>query len=97
MLSALLGLFFLPATLAIPSAPFCVLQLALCKYCKGDLLPKLPLIVSSLGLVGSVYYMIDSSNIEALAGFLALIPSLLCLIGSGLGWLIWNHSQKHLY
>lgn len=97
MLNALFGLLLLPVTLAVPSAPFCVLQLALCKYSKGDLLPKFPLIVSSFGLVGSVYYMIDSSNIEALAGFLMLIPSLLCLIGSGLGWLIWNYAQEHLY
>ena len=38
---ALGGLAALIPTLALPSAPFCVLQLALCKYCKGKLLPKL--------------------------------------------------------
>ena len=83
-------------TLALPSAPFCVLQLALCKYCKGKLLPKLPILATLLGVVASLGYMVESSNIEALAGFLVLVPSLLCLVGCGMGWLIWRFSQTHL-
>lgn len=91
---ALMGLLYLPFVLAAPSAPFCLLQLALCKYCKGRLLPKLPLLLSLLGLVGSLCFIIESSNIEALAGLLVLFPSLLGLVGSGLGWFIWHLAEK---
>lgn len=94
---ALGGLAALIPTLALPSAPFYVLQLALCRYCKGSLLPKLPILVSLLGVVGSLGYMVESNNIEALAGFLFLVLSLLGLIGSGIGWILWRYSQKHLY
>lgn len=96
MLSSLFGLILLPLTLAALSTPFCVLQLALCKHCKGRLLPILPLILSSLGLAGSCCYMIESSDIAAAAGLFVLFPSLLGLIGSGLGLLIWKFSGKHL-
>ena len=94
---SLVGLAGLIPTLILPSAPFCVLQLALCKYCKGQLLPKLPILASLLGVVASLGYMVESSNIEALAGFLFLVPSLLGLVGSGMGWLIWRFSRTHLH
>ena len=94
---SLVGLAGLIPTLILPSAPFCVLQLALCKYCKGQLLPKLPILISLLGVVASLGYMVESSNIEALAGFLVLVPSLLGLVGCGMGWLIWRFSRTHLH
>ena len=94
---SLVGLATLIPTLILPSAPFCVLQLALCRYCKGQLLPKLPILISLLGVVGGLGYMVESSNIEALAGFFVLVPSLLGLVGCGMGWLIWRFSQRHLY
>ena len=97
MLSFLFGLLLLPLTLAVPSAPFCVLQLALCKYCRGWLLPRLPLMLSAFGCVTGYCIIMESSNWEALTGFLILVPSLLGLIGSALGWAIWRYAQKHLY
>ena len=97
MIAVLFTLTSLVPVIVVLSGPFCAIQLALCKYCKGDLLPKLPILLSCLGLLGSLYYMADSNNIEALVGLLILFPSVLCLIGSGLGRLIWNYAQEHLY
>lgn len=97
MVSALLGLLFLPFTLAVPSAPFILLQLVLCKYCRGWLFPRLPLMVSAFGCTVGFLIILESSNWEALTGMLILFPSLLGLIGSALGWAIWNFTQKHLH
>ena len=53
--------------------------------------------LSAFGCVTGCCIIMESSNWEALTGFLILVPSLLGLIGSALGWAVWRYAQKHLY
>ena len=97
LLSTFFSLSTLCTTLFILSAPFCVLQLALCKYCKGKLAPMLPLIVSIFGMTVGFLTVMEYSDWYALSGILILFPSLLGFIGSGLGWAVWRYAQTHFY
>lgn len=83
-------------TLIPISLPFCAIQLALCKFCPWRPVQFTPLALSGAGLLWSWLYLDQHSNWDALLGILVLFSSLLCLTGSGLGWLGWHFSQKRL-
>ena len=75
------------------SAPFCVLQLALCRYSRSRVIQAAPLAASLVGMACGVLIMEESGGWDALMGLLILFPAWLCLVGCGLGWLIWRQTQ----
>ena len=74
--------------------PFLALQLFLCRFCRSQLLRAAPVLLSGLGILGSLGYMVESSGFEALTGLFILFPSILGLMGSALGWLVWRVTQN---
>lgn len=80
--------------LAFLAAPFCVIQLALCKFCPWRPVQLAPLALSGGGFLWSCWYLGHSYNWDALLGFLVMLPCLLGLAGSGAGWFIWKNRPR---
>ena len=80
-------------TLAILCAPFCALQLALCKFCPFRPVKLAPLVLFGAGFLWSCWYISQAYEWENLLGFLVMLPCLLGLVGSGAGWFLWKRSQ----
>lgn len=81
-------------TFAILCVPFCVLQLALCKFCPWKPLQFAPLVLFGAGFLWSWHYLEHACNWDALLGILVLLPSLLGLAGSGAGWYLWKKRSR---
>ena len=88
---ALLGLCFSWAPL---SAPFCLLQMALCRRCPYQILRAAPAALSGVGVLYGLVYAVNAYEWASLMGLVILLPSLLALGGSGLGWLLWRLEEN---
>ena len=81
-------------TLVLLSAPFCVLQLALCRFFPVHLIRFAPPVLFGTGFLWSLWYLDQHYNWDALLGILVMFPCILGLIGSGLGWFLWKRRQN---
>ena len=91
-----LGLLILMSTCLPLSAPFCLLQVALCRRCPYQILRAAPAALSGAGLIYGLIYTLNSYEWASLLGLVILFPSFAVLEGSGLGWLLWRvENQKH--
>lgn len=77
-------------TFVFLSAPFCALQLGLCKFCPWKPLQFAPLVLFGAGFLWSWWYLSQAYEWENLLGFLVMLPCILGLIGSGAGWFLWK-------
>ncbi|NBI68437.1 hypothetical protein D1646_16865 [Pseudoflavonifractor sp. 60] len=87
----LLGLALLPGLLALLSAPFCLLQLALCERRRYQLAPAL---LSLFGLVWCAAFSYSTAGPQSLLVIPVFFPACLNLLGNGLGWLLWHRRNK---
>lgn len=77
-------------------APFVLLQLALCRFCPWRPVRFAPPVLSGVGLLWSWRYLEQTGGWDALLALVVMLPCVLGLLGSGLGWLLWYLSRKHL-
>ena len=84
---------FLP-TLAVLSAPFCALQLALCKFCPWKPVQLAPPVLFSGGFLWSWWYMTLDRTWGGMMLILVTFPCTLGLIGSGAGWFLWKKRPR---
>lgn len=89
LISTVFSLFSTLTAFAMLSAPFCVLQLVLCR-CPIKAVRLAPLGLFGAGFLWGWQYLEQHSNWDALLGILVMCPSLFGLIGSGVGWLLWK-------
>lgn len=75
---------------AFLSAPFCLLQLALCKFCPWKFLQLAPLSLYGVGLLWGWRVIEQSGGWDVLLGILIIFPCIFGLIGSGAGWFLWK-------
>lgn len=93
LISTALSLFTTLTTFAMLCAPFCFLQLVLCR-CSIKAVRLAPLVLFGAGLLWSWHYLEHACNWDALLGILVLFPSLLGLAGSGAGWFLWKKRSR---
>ena len=96
LINAVISLFSTFTVFILLSAPFCFLQLVLCR-CPVKAVRLAPPALFGAGFLWGWWYLENHYNWEALLGIFVLFPSLLGLIGSGAGWLLWYFSQKRLH
>ena len=79
------------------SLPFCVLQLALCRFCKNQYLRLAPAALGGGLFLFSFCSFTVGRGYDALFGILLIVPALVLLSGSGLGLAIWYFAEKYLH
>ena len=94
LISAVFSLCSTLITFAILCAPFCGLQLILCR-CSIKAVRLAPLVLFGAGFLWGWQYLEQHSNWDALLGILVLFPSILGLVGSGAGWFIWKKRPRY--
>ena len=94
LISAVFSLCSTLTALAVLSAPFCFLQLVLCR-CPVKAVRLAPLALFGTGFLWSWWYLENHYNWDALLGILALFPSILGLVGSGAGWFLWKKRSRY--
>ena len=90
MISILFALATMLSTMAILSAPFCALQLALCRFCPWRPLQYAPAVLSGAGFLWSWWYLSLGDIWGGMMLIFVTFPCTLGLIGSGAGWYIWK-------
>ena len=95
LISAVFSLCSTLTTLLLLSAPFCAMQLALCKLCPRRPLQFAPLVLFGGGFLWSWWYLSQAYEWENLLGMLVMLPCILGLIGSGAGWFIWKKRPRY--
>ena len=94
LISAALSLFSTFATLALLSAPFCAIQLSLCRFCPWRPVRFAPLVLFGGGFLWSWWYLSQAYEWENLLGILVMLPCVLGLTGSGAGWYLWKKRSR---
>lgn len=87
---AFLSILFGWAPLA---APFCLLQLTLCRRCPYQIFRAAPVTLSGTGFLYGLFYTVNSYEWAALFGLVIMVPSMIILAGSGVGWLLWRLTE----
>jgi len=96
LIRAVLSLVSALTTLAGLSAPFCVIQLALCKLCPVKALRLAPPVLFGAGFLWSCWYLDKPRDVDRLLGLMVIVPCILGLIGSGAGWALWKWMRAGL-
>ncbi|MCI8303921.1 MAG: hypothetical protein HFF52_04755 [Lawsonibacter sp.] len=94
LISAVFSLFSTLTALAVLSAPFCVIQLALCRFCPWKPVRLAPLFLFGGGFLWSWRYLSQAYEWENLLGMLVMLPCILGLTGSGAGWYLWKKRPR---
>lgn len=75
----------------IPLAlPACGVQLLLLRFCKSLFIQLIPAALGGVLFLLSSWTLATRRGFEALMALLLMIPAVLLLLGSALGWLIWH-------
>ena len=94
LISAVFSLFSTLTALAVLSAPFCVIQLALCRFCPWKPVRLAPLVLGGGGFLCSWRYLSQAYEWENPLGMLVMLPCILGLTGSGAGWYLWKKRPR---
>lgn len=78
------------------SLPITVIQLLLLRFCKNFYVQLIPAALGGILFLLSSWVTATQRGFYALMALLLMVPALLLLSGSGMGWLIWHLSQGHL-
>lgn len=72
------------------SLPICGVQLLLLRFCKNFYVQLIPAALGGILFLLSNWVLATKRGFEALMALLLMVPALLLLSGSALGWIIWR-------